>query len=565
MLLEIKVSQFAIIDSLHLHFRPGLNILSGETGAGKSILLKSLSLLMGAKASTDIVPKDADQAVVEGCFDISERHDIHARLFEMGIEAQEDLLIVRRLISPQGQSRVYLNGTLQTLGSLREVVSPLVEVAGQSVPLIEMTGQHDQRHLLSKSYHLDVLDRYCNDLVLKSEFTSQFERRLEVEQKIQMIQKQEQERAQRLDFLIYQRDEISALNLAPGEELELESKVKRLKSLRKLVDFGQSVESAISTDEDSVLARLNKVVMRTNDVAKYDESLQKLLEPLTTAKIQIEEVMYEMNRYMGDLEAEPEKLDELEARLSDLRHVQKKFGPTLQDVMERFEEMNSEIKSLEGAEDTLQELLLERDALKISMRKIGAELTEKRKQGAKKLGSAVNHELKDLNMKGVLFDIHITSIKEPVSTGFDDVEFYIQVGKTEDPRPLAKAASGGELSRILLSLKHVIGHSNLPRTYLFDEVDTGVSGETAQKVGRKLKTIAKGQQVICVTHLPQVAVFGDAQYLIEKDTLKNKVRMSVQEVTRDERVKEIARLISGEEISKTSLQHAKELLKQAKI
>lgn len=564
MLLELKVRNFAIIDSIHISFQQGLNILSGETGAGKSVLLKSLALLMGEKGLSDTVRTGAQTATIEGFFDLATRPDIAGRLKNMGIDVLEDQLVVRRVISSQGKSRVYLNGSLSALNSLREVVSPMITVTGHNAPLIEMTGQHDNRHLQSKSYHMEVLDHYSGSWDLRQQFSDKFLQLKEIENEIQEIKEESRSRAQRLDFLIYQRDEINALGLKPGEEDELKQQLFRLKNSTRLVEFVQSAEQALYTDDDSALARLHKVVQKAAEIRQFDESLAKKVEPLTQAKTLIEEAIFDLRDYGDDLEADPAQLDSLEEKFSELRRLQKKYGGTVEEILATLAHIESEINGLETSDERLVGLERERELLGKELNKRADDLHKRRSQGALLLSKGVNDELAELNMKGVIFEVQVQPAEQMTSTGRSDVEFMIRSSKKDPLRPLAKFASGGELSRILLSLKRIIGNTDHPRTYLFDEVDAGVSGLTAEKVGKKLKTIAKGQQVICVTHLPQVASFADAHFLIEKSPSKKKgVHMEVLELKADDRVKEIARLISGEKISKTSMEHAKQLLSEA--
>lgn len=505
MLLELKVSNFAIIENLHVSFKEGLNIMSGETGAGKSVLLKSLSLLMGGKGSSDTIRTGATQATIEGSFDISSRPDIQKMLHDMGIEADEHTLIVRRVLSSGDKSKVYLNGSLSTLNSLRDIVAPMVELAGHSAPLIEMTGQHENRNLMSKHYHLDLLDQYAGTWDKRLLFTEKFNRYHAIFAEIKKLESDAKQKAQRLDFLTYQRDEIANLDLSPGEDHELEVEVKKLKNSNRIGAFVDQAESALYTDDDSAISRL-----------------------------------------------------------SDLRKLQKKYGATVDDILKALMEMEIEISNLQNSESRVESLKKEASVILKELETLGADLHKRRQKGAELLADSVNAELLDLNMKGVTFHVMTEKLRELASTGLSDVEFLSQTSAKDAKRPLAKFASGGELSRILLSLKRVVGSSNQPRTYLFDEVDTGVSGETAEKVGRKLRTIAKGQQVVCVTHLPQVAAFGDIHFFIQKSPQKDSVNMVVSELKQKDRVQEIARLISGEKISKTSLAHAEQLLADAK-
>lgn len=563
MLVELKVTNFAIIDNLQITFREGLNILSGETGAGKSVILKSLSLLMGEKATTDVVRSGVETATIEGLFELDHRSDILKQLEDMGIECPDETLVVRRILSAQGKSKVYLNGSLSPLTGLRDIVAPLITVAGPAAPLIEMTGQHENRNLQSKTYHLELLDRYAGTWKLRENFETQFAQAAEVRKQIAEIEEAARSREQRLDFLRFQIDEIEALALKPGEEEELEQKVSRFRSSQKLLEFvNQSLDSLYS-DEEAAMVRIHHVLQRSHELSSADPSLQEKLQPLTQAKALIEDSVYELREYGRNLEAEPEELDRLEERLSALRKLQKKFGQQSDEILNAYQEMRREYDELSQSDERLKSLQHELDVLDKKLIEVAKELHKRRKAGSELLQNAVNEELADLNMKGVLFCLRVDWLPELTVTGQSDVEFMIQSSKKDEPRSLMKAASGGELSRLLLSLKTVIGASEVPRTYLFDEVDTGVSGQTAEKVGRKLKSIARGQQVICVTHLPQVASFADCHFLIEKANIRGSVKMSVQPLTKDARVNEIARLISGETISPTSLKHAKQLLSES--
>ncbi len=565
MLIELKVKNFAIIDNLSLNFKAGLNILSGETGAGKSILLKSLGLMMGDKAEPDVVRGGVDHAVIEGYFDLSERPDVLNSLNELGLDVSDETLVVRRLISKEGKGKVYLNGALSPLSSLRSIVAPLITLTGRQTPLIEMTGQHDNRHLQSKAYHLEILDIYSGTWTLRVEFEKQYQRVRELTAEMDRLTEAARSREQRLDFLTYQRDEIAALNLQPGEDTELDAQVSRMRHSARLIEFAaQSVESLYSSDS-AALVTLHQVLQRAGELSQLDPSLSERLKPLQEAKTLLEDATLELREYGRNLDADPEQLNQKEERLSALRKLQKKFGESVDEILASYAGIVAEIESLEKHDENLRALSDEKVKLHKSLLKLAGELHERRRNGAHLLEKGVNDELLDLNMKGVGFGVHVEKAAELTSTGQSDVEFMIQTSKKDDPKPMAKVASGGELSRILLALKRVVGSSDRPRTYLFDEVDTGVSGQTAEKVGKKLKAIAKGQQLICVTHLPQVASFADQHFFIEKAQVKGGgVKMSVVELEKDQRVREIARLISGEKISQTSLEHARQLIAESR-
>jgi DNA repair protein RecN (Recombination protein N) len=558
MLLELNVSQFAIINNIQVKFGKGLNILSGETGAGKSILLKSLALLMGEKASAESVRTGAEQAVIEGLFDISNRKDIIERLEAAGIQTDDGTLVVRRLVSNTGKSKVYINGALSTLSILQSIVAPLIEVTGQSIPLIEMTGQHDNRNLLSKTYHLDILDAFAG--ATRDSYRKEWKRLKEIETEMSAIAQDTRMREQRLDFLKFQRDEIKALDLQPGEDLSLQNNYERIKNSSRLNEWAQQSEAALLTDDESAIVRLHTVISKGNDIKKYDATIDERLRPLVEAKSLIEDFTYGLRSYSSELESD-ESLDRIESRLSDLRKLQKKYGATSQDILNSLSAIEAELQSLENSDTRLEELKKEYGQIQLSLKKTAEQLHQKRVQSAKHLATAVNDELSELNMKGVIFVVELTKLDQLNAYGLSDCEFMIKASSKDPARPISKVASGGELSRILLSLKNTVGVGDFPRCYLFDEVDTGVSGPTAEKVGKKLKVIAKGQQVLCVTHLPQVAAFADHHFFIQKSQGKTGVSMEVNELTDKQQVEEIARLISGEKITKTSLDHARELLK----
>lgn len=561
MLTELKVSQFAIIESLQISFHSGLNIISGETGAGKSVLLKSLGLLMGAKSSSDMIRSGATQAFVEGHFDLNNRNDIQERLKQLDIPLEGDALVVRRVIGPQDKNKVYLNGTLATVTILKEIVAPMIELAGRTIPLIEMTSQHENKNLLSKNYQLDLLDHSAGLWQLRKQYEKKWTEWKQINDAITEKKTKASSSHQQLDFLIFQRDEIVALDLGPGEDLELESKVKQVKNLQKIIHFVESAELALYSDDESALQKVQKVIQRSNEIQNFDPLLKEKIQPLEQAKILIEDTLFNLREHLNGM-VDDSELEPLEIKLNQLRKLQKKYGPTLEDILKNLVQIENDIYKIENFENDLESLIKKEKELQVILKKLAEDIHEKRKTSAVKLEKAVNAELLDLNMKGFRFDISVQKTTEPQQSGLSEVEFMCQTSPKDPARSLAKFASGGELSRILLALKCVTGTSTVPRTYLFDEVDTGVSGPTAQKVGNKLHQIAQGQQVICVTHLPQVAAYADHHFLIQKSPkASSSMAMNVDELTDKEKVNELARLISGEKITSTSLAHARELLK----
>lgn len=562
MLQELKVSQFAIIDHLHIEFQNGLNILSGETGSGKSVLLKSLALLMGEKASADIIRTGSQQAIVEGSFDLKKRGDIKNALTEHGIDHNDNTLIVKRIIAANDKSKIYLNGSISTLNQLREIVSPMIEVTGHSAPLIEMTGQHDNRNLLSKAYHMDLLDQYAGHFDKRVAYQEKYERLSQLRSEIASFEQQAQAKSQKLDFLKFQIQELEKLDINPESDSQIEEDIKKMKSSHKVLKFIEDCENLLFDDEESVSSRLKIVQKRSTELA-HIESVSQCMAQIAQASQMIEDSFFALRKDLNSYQLDSEILEEKESRLSQIRKAQKKYGNDLQEIANAYEKMRQEISDLENSDQHLEQLKKQASLLELELKKMAEALHKTRLQFSEKLTEAVNKELADLNMKGVSFSIQVEKLNHLNATGISDIEYLCQISAKDPKRPIAKVASGGELSRILLSLKKSVGQSDFPRTYLFDEVDTGVSGNTAEKVGRKLKSIAKGQQVICVTHLPQVAAYGDVHFSIQKSTSKDSVQMEVIELKSKTRVEEIARLISGEKITKTSLAHAQQLLSES--
>lgn len=564
MLIELNVTNFAIIHNLRMEFGAGLNIISGETGAGKSVIVRALNLLMGAKSFGEDIRDGSDVATVEGYFELRTRKDLLQRITNAGIDASEKTLTVRRVISRDGKNRVYLNGHLSSLSDLKDIVSPLVEVTGKVIPLMEITGQHDNKSLMSPQFHLDLVDQFCDTLELRSQVETIVHEKEKIAQKIESILNSSKDRSQRIDFIRFQIQEIESLDLDEVADQNLEERVRSLRARSANSEFITEMHDTLSGDASSIANIIETLVRKGNQLKHKDTTMTETLEQLSAIKISINDIAYNLSRLSSEDE-DGMDLNSLEERLSSLRKLEKKFGSSIEEILAAFESMKSELAELEQSDEIVSRLRLSDKALDEKLKPILHSLSDKRRKGISKLKKAVNEELEELNMNGVTMSIAMEPLPHPTVTGQDAIQFMIQNGAKAEPRPLHKTASGGELSRILLSLKVASGHIDVPRTYLFDEVDTGVSGPTAQKVGRKLKSIAQGQQVICITHLPQVAAFADQHYFVSKATKNGEVRMVAQKLENEKRITEIARLISGENITKTSVAHAKQLVESSTL
>jgi len=568
MLSEIQVSQFALIEHLKIPFYRGLNIISGETGAGKSILIKSLGLLMGGKSQSIDIREGFDKATIEGCFDLSHRSDVLEKLKSIDIDCSDDQLIVRRVLQRSGKNRIYINGHLTSLSDLKNIICPLITLSRpDEAPLIEMTGQHENKNLTSLDYQMEILDQFAGNKKLRDQCKKAYEKISSLKKKLEQWDGDALLREQRIDFLKYQLTEITDIAPLAGEDDKLEEQIRKLRSLRSHQEWLVLADESLCSGEDSMALRLGRLL--SNRPQDPPQNWKNLLNSLEQIKILVDDFSFEVSALQASDNQEDESLnqDHLENRLSRIRKIQKKFGKDIDQILSEQKKMTFELNELTQFEEKKQEYLQNIKEITKTYKKHALSLRSNREKASLKMSKMVNTELKDLNMKGLLFSVKIEPTEDIGPRGMEHVEFMVKNSPKGKARSMGKTASGGELSRILLSLKQVLGQNTSPRTFLFDEVDTGISGETAEKVGAKLGQLAKNQQVLCVTHLPQVASFGNTHFSIEKSHTKKGqgVQMDIQELDGDHRIREIARLLSGEKISKTSLAHAKELLKTAQI
>ena len=548
MLTDLTIKNVAIIDTLHITFKSGLTVLTGETGAGKSIIIDAVGLVMGSRASSDLIRSGEEEAVVEALFDISGLPEIRQQLIEAGFDATDELLI-KRSLSRGGRNRIFINGGMATLALL-------VDIAPR---LINIYGQHDSQTLLKPENHLRLLDAYASIGEQRQKFTNAFNRVSAVRDQLSVFEQAEREAERRTDLLSYQSEEIAKAALKLGEEELLEEQQRLLASAEKLGGVSGEAFERLYGGEGALLGQLRRISSSIAELSTIDHSLQETAAAIEGAYLQLEDAATTLRDYASHIESDPAALQQIDDRLDLLGRLKKKYAPTVAEMLDYKTAIDAELEQLQDREQSRHNLEAELENLEIELKLLGGELTASRAQAASKLKHALESEAHQLAMKGAIIEPTLEQLPEPRANGFERVEFLFSPNPGEIPRPLGKIASGGELSRLMLAIKQVLPDSDVP-TLVFDEVDTGIGGATSELVGRKLKNVATGQQVLCITHLPQVAVFADQQLRVEKLITEGRTTTQVLELNLDERTGEIARMLAGATVTDSALKHAAEML-----
>lgn len=549
MLRELVIRDFAIIGRLTLEFGQGLSCLTGETGAGKSILVDAISALLGGKAGAEALRTGADSAIVEGAFSVKGHKAVEARLKELGLD-QDGELILRRVISP-GRGKVYINGSLANMATLQEIGDLLVDIH----------GQHEHQSLLNVGSHLGLLDSFCSLTEDVSIYGALYSKFSDLSREAAEIREGERDRARRLDLLLFQKDEISQAALSPGEEGNLVAERARLVHADRLRGVAASVLAMLSDSDTSALAQVGEAVKGVREIAALVPEQSCLVDLAGSAEISLREACSSLRAFNDSVEEDPERLEEVAGRLDLISRLKKKYGETVEDIIRFGESLDTEIAAIENTGKDLSGIEgMIRDT-EAGMTAAAARLTAARNKGASGLSKRVEAELSALGMGKVRFDVRLTPLTAPGPRGCEKAEFLISANPGEAPKPLSKVASGGELSRVMLAIKVVLSSVDELPTLIFDEVDSGVGGETATSVGKKLREAAAGRQVLCITHLPQIASMADEHFMVEKTASGDRTEVAVRKLSRRERVDEIARMLGGAGL-KTASAHAEELVRQ---
>ncbi|AEV95325.1 DNA repair protein RecN [Pediococcus claussenii] len=552
MLREISIKDFAIIEKLDVDFSKGMTALTGETGAGKSIIIDAVGLLAGGRGSSDFIRTGATKAVLQGVFDANTSKNTEKALDEVGVEPDDELIITRE-IHNNGRNVCRINGTIVNLQSLRLIGDTLIDIH----------GQNEHQELMDREKHLDTLDQYDDGQIktVLKEYQTIFSRLQTVKQSLKKQLANEQEWNQRVDMLRFQIDEISTANLKSGEEEELILKRDQLNNFQAISAALSSSMQALENDDGGAATDLVGGIMNDlESIAEYGTEYQKMAEEASNAYYSLEDVASSVRDAIDGLEWNNGELDQVEQRLELIHQLKRKYGDSINEVLEYFEKIKTELDSMIGTGDSANELSQQVEELEAKTQKLGIRLSKIRKKSALSLEKRVQEQLNELYMNNTIFKVQFTERKSPELSGLDDVEFFIQPNPGEQLRPLVKIASGGELSRIMLALKTIFAQNDGVTSIIFDEVDTGVSGRVAQAIADKIHEIANHSQVLCITHLPQVAAKADQQLHVAKEVKNDRTTTTLTVLNDEGRVQEIARMLAGNEITKLSVAHARELL-----
>ncbi|HML34340.1 DNA repair protein RecN [Sporomusa sphaeroides] len=559
MLKSLTVVNFALIDRAHIEFVPGLTILTGETGAGKSILIDALSAIIGGKASADSIRTGADDFRVEAVFDIAGIHSLDSILDEQGIVPEDDgSLIIARRLTRHGKNSIHVNGCQVTLAILRKIGEKLVD----------MHGQHENQALLKPEVHLALTDTFAADIKPKlDEYRQTYKTWLKLKTELTGLTQDSRERLQREEMLAWQTQEIAAAALVPGEEEKLESQVKVLANAEKItkaISRSYMLLSQGNKGFSGIVSCLADIKQELELAARYDQAIEQQLAVVTESLYQLEETMSELRNYQENIDFNPAKLAKLEDRLDIIYKLKKKYGATVDDILQYYEQASSELAAITNYDERLSQLEQEEHSLSLKVEQLADELDSRRRAAGLELAKQISVHLADLGMPKAQLLVAVKRNQQYTANGANDVYFLFSANPGEEPKVLHKIASGGELSRIALAIKTVCSERDETATMVFDEVDAGIGGQTAQKVAEKIARIAAfDKQVLCITHLPQIASMADCHIYIEKIVEEERTRTQVTTLNPDAQITELARMASGE-ITKLSMDNAAQMLENSK-
>jgi len=559
----LRVRSFAIIEALEVELREGLNIVTGETGAGKSILVDALQLVLGARGRPEVVRTDAEAAEVEALFDLSGQPQVLATVRELGVETDGELL-VRRVVTATGRTRAYVNGRLATLAQLREVTKGLADIS----------SQHEYHSLADARHHLGYLDAFGKHETLLEDVRAAYERLVEAVSSLERVVTEERGRADREDLLRFQVQEIDSLRevIETADELALER--ERLRHAEKLGSAAGDAEARLYAEDDSICGALSRIATSIEQASRFDPQLESTAEQVRDALVQLEDAASDLGRYARNLNYDPARLAMLDDQLDRLGRLEKKYGERREGILAHRNRAADELEELEHYEERLDECQRAMDDALDAAKTLAQELRTRRKRAAAKLSRAISEELSSLGMGEAKVTVELVSLEggphelqvdgaRLSATGIDRAELLIAPNRGEDAKPLRKIASGGELSRAMLAIKRVLADLGPANLYVFDEVDAGVGGAVAEVIGQKIHEVAKHNQVLCITHLPQISAYADAHYRVRKEVVGERTKSDIRLLSDSERLEEIARMLGGVTVTDQARAAAEALLRSA--
>mgnify|MGYP001013769600 FL=1 len=552
MLRELKIENLAIIDELDIEFDKGFIVLTGETGAGKSIILSGINLLIGEKASVDMIRDGEENLVAQGVFDVDEEQK--KALEAMGIDIDGDEIIIRRSYSRSGKARAFVNNVRISLTDLKEIASTLVDIV----------GQHSHQMLLNKNNHIKLLDSFLNkdEKDLKENLINLLSQYREIDAKIENIERERKETLEKKEFYEYQLEEIEKLKLKDGEDELLEAEYKRVFNAEKIREKVYESLEYLKDDEDSALSLITNSIRNIEYLGKYDERYIELAKRMENAYYELEDCANEIENISKGIDVTESDLDKIAGRMNTLKRIKEKYKRTLPELIAYREYLKEKLSDIDSGDFKTKELKKELNKIKTEYDKIAEKMTNSRKEIAIKIENELLNELKFLNMEDAKLKVQINKLERMTSEGYDDVEFFISTNVGQDLKPLNKIASGGEVSRVMLALKVIFSKvDNIP-ILIFDEIDTGIGGETVRKIALKLKEIGGNTQIISITHSPVIASKASQQFYIEKYVENSKTISRVKKLSAEERIKEIGRMLVGEKINNEVLEIANKMLNE---
>ncbi len=569
MLFQLNIKNMALIKELNIEFEEGLNVLTGETGAGKSIIIEAIDFILGGYAASDLIRNGEDSLMVEGLFLLAppEKELINSLNSDIEIVDKEGALLIRREVNKKGRSKCWVNQRLINLSTLREI----------STFLVDLHGQHNHQSLLDPSKHIDLMDNLGGDKIIKyrKELSDNYRMWREKSKKLFQLLKDKEENLKKIDFLKFQLEEIDKTSLVKGEDKTLEEEEMVLKNAEKIIETMEKANFIFcegGPEQVSVRDSLNEVSADLGEIASLDRRIEKIRENLKEVGYQFEDIVNEIIKYKDEIDLDSRRLKEVEGRLNLINSLKSKYGSTIEEILEYRQKIYQELEVIDCSEDKLKKLNKEVNSLKDLIATISHHLSINRRKIADDLQKMVVRELEDLNMKRCQFKVSINNYKDNNGIeiegkkykvgpkGVDNIEFMISPNVGEKLRPLARIVSGGEVSRIMLALKSILSEVDQVPTLIFDEIDSGVGARLGEIIAQKLKALSQKRQVICVTHLPQIACRAGRHFYIEKYILNNQTGIRVKEMEGEERVKEIARMLDGSQMGEITIQHAQKML-----